>query len=287
MKANTKVNQGNRIPCKVNKSLINKAKFFLFTVLMTAAIVSVPQKAYSWGCNSKCEWYQPDCYAYREYCYYVANICSNTLKVADSQVQSSNGPNLTTLTQYQKSVLRPFLGNLVDQVFLRYNAILAAEYSIDGKPFHRGYGGQTFGNRIYIINPLDEQRVDQLGIIAHEMKHVEQFSRVGDWTRDYCKKWIDADFSYNNNQWEIEARAFEGRFENAIQNNPPVPQPVTSAYSRFRLQTGTALHETGDNFAFAVLPNGDVVAIKKSQTGSNSTEIYSVLSKDEIIRMLI
>ena len=42
----------------------------------------------------------------------------------------------------------------------------------------------------------------------------------------------------------------------------------------FREQTRTALHETGDNFAFAVFPNGDVAAIKKSQTGTGSTEIH-------------
>ena len=49
---------------------------------------------------------------------------------------------------------------------------------------------------------------------------------------------------------------------------------AASGYKSFRLQTGTALHETGNNFAFSVLPNADLVAIKKSKTGSNSTEIH-------------
>jgi hypothetical protein len=43
---------------------------------------------------------------------------------------------------------------------------------------------------------------------------------------------------------------------------------------QFRLQTGTALHETGDNFAFSVLPHGDLMAIKKSGTGTKSTEVH-------------
>ncbi len=51
-------------------------------------------------------------------------------------------------------------------------------------------------------------------------------------------------------------------------------QIAQSSVGKFRLQTGTALHETGKNFDFGVLPNGDVVAIKKSQTGSNSTEVH-------------
>jgi len=47
-----------------------------------------------------------------------------------------------------------------------------------------------------------------------------------------------------------------------------------SNYTKFRIQTGTALHETGKNFDFSVLPNGDLMAIKKSSTGSKSTEVH-------------
>ena len=59
-------------------------------------------------------------------------------------------------------------------------------------------------------------------------------------------------------------------------NPSPAPDPntVTSSYSRFRLQTRTALHETGGNFAFSVLRNGDLVAIKKSGTGTGKTEVH-------------
>jgi hypothetical protein len=45
-------------------------------------------------------------------------------------------------------------------------------------------------------------------------------------------------------------------------------------YQQFSLHTGTALHETDETFAFTVAPNRDVFAIKKSATGSNSTEIH-------------
>jgi len=49
---------------------------------------------------------------------------------------------------------------------------------------------------------------------------------------------------------------------------------AASNYQQFVLQTGTALHETGTGFAFALAPNRDVIAIKKQNTGSNSTEVH-------------
>ncbi|NJM33522.1 MAG: hypothetical protein HC850_01165 [Rhodomicrobium sp.] len=50
-------------------------------------------------------------------------------------------------------------------------------------------------------------------------------------------------------------------------------------FSTFLLQTGTGLHETGDNFEFDLLDhNGDgrldMAAVKKNETGSASTEVH-------------
>jgi hypothetical protein len=67
-------------------------------------------------------------------------------------------------------------------------------------------------------------------------------------------------------------RQMADRINSVLASSPP--PIVVSSYSRFRLQTGTALHETGSNFAFGVLPNGDLVAIKKSGTGSGKTEVH-------------
>ena len=55
-----------------------------------------------------------------------------------------------------------------------------------------------------------------------------------------------------------------------------------SGYKKFRVQTGTALHETGDNFAFGVLPYGAVVAIKKSDTGTKSTELHVLYPYEKV-----
>ena len=43
---------------------------------------------------------------------------------------------------------------------------------------------------------------------------------------------------------------------------------------RFLLQTGTALHETGDEWDFGLAPNRDLFAIGKRSTGSGTTEVH-------------
>jgi len=52
-----------------------------------------------------------------------------------------------------------------------------------------------------------------------------------------------------------------------------------SGYQEFTLQTGTALHETGDNYEFSFAPNRDLFAIKKNATGTGSTEV-AILSAE-------
>jgi len=47
-----------------------------------------------------------------------------------------------------------------------------------------------------------------------------------------------------------------------------------SSYQNWGLHTGTPLEETGLNFSFGLTKNNDLVAIKKSSTGSNSTEVH-------------
>jgi len=52
-----------------------------------------------------------------------------------------------------------------------------------------------------------------------------------------------------------------------------------SNYQSFTLQTGTALHETGNNFEFSVVTNRDLFAVKKNATGTGSTEVAVLLAK--------
>lgn len=49
---------------------------------------------------------------------------------------------------------------------------------------------------------------------------------------------------------------------------------AASQYQEFGLQTPTALHETGSDFEFVLAPNRDILAIKKMNGGSHSTEVH-------------
>ena len=51
---------------------------------------------------------------------------------------------------------------------------------------------------------------------------------------------------------------------------------ASSKYKKFKLQTGTCLHETDKNWAFALGTNNDLFAIKKRNTGTNSTEVHII-----------
>ena len=49
---------------------------------------------------------------------------------------------------------------------------------------------------------------------------------------------------------------------------------AASKYKSFSLEIGTCLNETDDNFEFLLATNGDLFAIKKSDTKTETTEIY-------------
>jgi hypothetical protein len=49
---------------------------------------------------------------------------------------------------------------------------------------------------------------------------------------------------------------------------------AASNYQQWALQTGTCLHPTDDSFQFLIAPNRDIVAVRKRNGGSNSTEIH-------------
>ncbi len=48
----------------------------------------------------------------------------------------------------------------------------------------------------------------------------------------------------------------------------------SGGYKTFKLQTGTPLEETNDNYDFLLAPNNDLVAIKKFGTGTRKTEVH-------------
>jgi hypothetical protein len=51
---------------------------------------------------------------------------------------------------------------------------------------------------------------------------------------------------------------------------------AASSYQQLALQTGTVLHPTQENWAFAVTPERNLFGIKKMGTGTKSTEVHII-----------
>ncbi|WP_221495445.1 FG-GAP-like repeat-containing protein, partial [Streptomyces netropsis] len=69
-------------------------------------------------------------------------------------------------------------------------------------------------------------------------------------------------------------------------------QATAPAFGNFILQTGTALHETDDTFATATTDwdrdgRPDLVAVKKSRTGTNSTEVHILSGASNFQRYIL
>ena len=101
----------------------------------------------------------------------------------------------------------------------------------------------------------------QTGTALHETDDTFDFA-MADWDRDAMQDLIAIKKS-NTGSNSTEVHVLSG----------------ASNFQQFILQTGTALHETDGTFAFAVADwdgdgKPDLIAIKKSNTGSNSTEVH-------------
>ncbi|WP_198140879.1 hypothetical protein [Nitrosospira sp. NpAV] len=58
-------------------------------------------------------------------------------------------------------------------------------------------------------------------------------------------------------------------------------------YQLFSVQTGTALQETDDRFAFAVATNGDLFVIQKSGTSTHTTEVHILSAESNYQRFIV
>lgn len=110
---------------------------------------------------------------------------------------------------------------------------------------------------------IDEREFDGLGVKVGVLTYKHQLEYPGGWTK-----------LPNNHQLYMALRITKPL--------PPILPPRTADATRgFVLQTGTPLHETDDTFDFAVGDwnrdgRPDLFAIKKSNTGSKSTEVHVI-----------
>ena len=203
-------------------------KLLLLSAGLGALLVSLPaNEALAWTCESRCRWYQADCIAQVATCSAGTETCRTAALSAAAQVRLANGPG-QPLTPYQKAKLRPFFGDLVDRVSVRYGSLLAGEMYLTGQKLSWGYAGQTFGHDIFLTAPLYETWDGQLITLAHELTHAWQYesdhARGGDFFRGYCQGWVEAGFSYEGNVYEQQATQYTNEVAGALSSQAATSQ---------------------------------------------------------------
>ncbi|KAJ5188418.1 hypothetical protein N7491_004743 [Penicillium cf. griseofulvum] len=167
----------------------------------------------------------------------------------------------------------------------------------------------TFGYCIHFpttinLDDLQPNR-DDVHWMLHELEHVVQYKRIGgvnafvikyvvqatitgSWKGDITGSWKENINNIHDNM-DIErdaANKADSLLDSVLQKlselsrvSEPMNSLVAPSFQKPILQTGTTLHNTDDTFDFAMADwNGDgrpdLVAIKKSNTGTNSTEVH-------------
>ncbi|MEC4893803.1 MAG: DUF4157 domain-containing protein [Oscillatoria sp. PMC 1050.18] len=124
----------------------------------------------------------------------------------------------------QKEYLRPYFGNLVDEVTVKWGSLLNDEWTFQGRTIQAGSAGQTYGNTIYIAERRQPRSTKQLILLAHEFRHVQQYRQRGNldnFCREYMTAYAKAQFDYENNSFEREAYEFDYRFASELKNKIP------------------------------------------------------------------
>ena len=126
-----------------------------------------------------------------------------------------------SLTTWQKDRLRPYFGNLVDRVAIKYGATTLDNWRIGGTRISIPSDGQTFCNNIYLTKRHRGEDKDLLALIAHEMVHSQQCERLGgasNFGYNYFKYYKRANQNYRNNKLEVEAYDIEAKFVNELES---------------------------------------------------------------------
>lgn len=116
------------------------------------------------------------------------------------------------LDPVQKEYLRPYFGDLVDQVTVKWNSLLNDNWSFAGHQIQAGSAAQALGNTIFIAEKKQPYSTQQLVLLAHEFIHVQQYQRHGNldnYCREYMAAYAQAGYVYENNSFEREAYNFE------------------------------------------------------------------------------
>ncbi len=152
----------------------------------------------------------------------LMGLCMANAKTTKSRnIDYGGGPR--NLSPTQKYFLRQRFGELIDRVTVIWNAYLNDHVTYDGRVVYEYSGAQTYGYRIYIEDKQKPNNTDQIMTLAHELVHVQQYERYEKSLNKYCRKymdrWVDAQFSYFDNELEHEAFSEEYKFASWLSSN--------------------------------------------------------------------
>lgn len=129
-------------------------------------------------------------------------------QAAAETMQAKNGRD-QQLDDFQKKYLRVRFGDLVDKVGIVYGAKMMDEWCAMGKCTRTDSAAQTYCNRIYVKDQYSPGDVNQLMLLAHELRHSEQCRETGGEGKfgfHYFREFKRANQNYENNKMEVDAR---------------------------------------------------------------------------------
>ena len=184
-----------------------------------------------------------------------------------------------SLDTWQKDRLRPYFGDLVDRVKIKYGATTLDNWRIGGETISIPSDGQTFCNDIYLTKRHRGEDKELLELIAHEMVHSQQCERLGgasNFGYNYFKHYKRANQNYRNNKLEVEAYDIAARFENELES---IEQKIATSKRRVdwnndlgdriqshrEMQEGSFLQSGDGRFKMVVQGDGNLVIYQSDQ----------------------
>lgn len=132
-----------------------------------------------------------------------------------ARLMAERNPPGRPLPDPVRATLRPFFGDLVDRVRVVWDASLLDQWSFGRHAVRPSdWGGQTYGDRIYLDQSESPGDPGQLLLLAHELVHSRQAEAAGgleSFGAEYFKGYYLGGMSYEGNALEREAFALQER----------------------------------------------------------------------------
>ncbi|WP_019503179.1 tachylectin-related carbohydrate-binding protein [Pleurocapsa sp. PCC 7319] len=212
----------------LNKTKISTFLPLLFVSAFLAFIPETPAQAQCWRNISDCKPnfentpFDPKTWSPADWLKSGAGEACEAHVLATAQRNTDREQGLDPI---QREYLRPYFGDLVDQVTVKWDSLLNDNWSFAGHQIQSGSAAQALGNTIFIAEKEQPYSTSQLVLLAHEFVHVQQYQRHGNldnYCREYMTGYAQGGYDYENNSFEIEASNFEYKFASELKDKIPV-----------------------------------------------------------------